>query len=473
MFGMLPDYVQALNYAVVQDSVITQSSLKDAKVFVVINLDKNFSSNEKKSIQEFVKAGGSLLVLGDHTGLGGIMEPLNDLLKFVGIEYIFDSAHYLKEDWGHSLEFLPHPITRKLTSNVDVGISIGASLNLRNLNAFPIITAKFGFSDWGNILNKKNAFLGDRRYNEGELLGDIVLVAQANYGKGKVLVFGDTSSFQNGVLERNFQFIDRIFNYLTELHVSSINIIKYAGFILLLFSMVIILKSYHLFFQQSKAIYLLGVVFLALVLTNFIMIDHKHDNFPNGNIAYVDWAHLERFDIYGEDGVWSFSFNLMRNEYLPFLHREFSKQALNNSKIFIVIAPARTFSTRELNAIDAYLKNGGVVIWSVGYEEKEASLTFLKKYGLDIDNVPLGPVPKDQTDQGIRFAEAWPIIFDDKNDTQVLCRAWEFSTIVSQKIELGKLILIADSYFFLSRNLEQDQTYYEENILFLKSLLEK
>ena len=118
MFGMLPEYLNSFSYKVVVDSVFDQEALKDVNTFVAININKNFSEREKNDIINFVKNGGSLLVLGDHTGLGGMLEPLNDLVKFAGIEYNFDSAHYLKMDWGHSLEFLPHPITYNLKNNI-------------------------------------------------------------------------------------------------------------------------------------------------------------------------------------------------------------------------------------------------------------------------------------------------------------------------------------------------------------------
>ena len=337
----------------------------------------------------------------------------------------------------------------------------------------PIIVAKFGFSDWGNALNKKNAYLGDRRYNEGELLGDIILVAYANYGKGKVLVFGDTSSFQNGVLERNFIFINRIFNWLAIQDNFSFRIgIKVLGIIFLIFGLFSLIISNSMRGDDSKIILLFVPTFLAMLCSTFLLAKPLKIDPPRGRIAYIDWAHLERFDIYGDEGQWSLSYNLMRNGYLPFVHRKFSENALDKAQLFISIAPAKSFSTKELNIIDNYIKKGGVVIWTVGHEEKEASSRLLNKYGLDIDNVPLGPVPKTETDKGIKFVEAWPIIFQDKNDTQVLCTAWDFPAIVAKEIGNGKLILIADSYFLLSQNLEQDYSYYEENINFLKSLLE-
>ena len=42
------------------------------------------------------------------------------------------------------------------------------------------------------------SFLGNYHYDEGERLGDVVLVATATHGRGRVVVWGDTSAFQGG-----------------------------------------------------------------------------------------------------------------------------------------------------------------------------------------------------------------------------------------------------------------------------------
>ena len=100
-------------------------------------------------------------------------------------------------------------------------------------------------------------------------------------------------------------------------------------------------------------------------------------------------------------------------------------------------------------------------------------MNVLQKYGFDIDNIPLGPAPKEKTDKSVNFTEAWPIISKNKENTEILCRAWDYPVIMANKIGKGHFILIADSYFLLSRNLETENRVYENNIFFLKSLFEK
>ncbi|MCI0698094.1 hypothetical protein L0337_39580 [candidate division KSB1 bacterium] len=115
MFGLLPDYLQALGYNVTIDSLLTTEKLQNAHVFVVLNLHRLLNEQEKQTIAGFVENGGALLVLGDHTGLGEMMPPLNDLLKDTSIQFNFDSAHYLKDGW-------PHVVNAIFSTNTPLGV---------------------------------------------------------------------------------------------------------------------------------------------------------------------------------------------------------------------------------------------------------------------------------------------------------------------------------------------------------------
>ncbi len=216
-----------------------------------------------------------------------------------------------------------------------------------------------------------------------------------------------------------------------------------------------------------------GGLTLGFLLTSALAANHRLQTVPTGQVAYIDMSHLERHQIYGDDGVWSLLYTLMRSDCLPFVHQRFSPLALKESKVFVKIAPAKPLSDDELQLVDDYLQQGGLVVWAVGYEEKEGSENFLRLYGLALDNVPLGPVPKDQTDRGLYFHKAWPIIFTDSSDVEVLCAAWDYPVIIAKKIGKGRVVLIGDSEFLLARNLEGAPRVREENLRFIESLVKR
>jgi hypothetical protein len=85
-------------------------------VYVVINPEASFGTVEHARIWGFVARGGSLLVLGDHTDIGGTRGPLNQLLEPVGIAFNFDSAMPLdaESQWFNCIDRYPHPaLTRE------------------------------------------------------------------------------------------------------------------------------------------------------------------------------------------------------------------------------------------------------------------------------------------------------------------------------------------------------------------------
>ncbi len=468
MFGMLPAYLETMGYNVHIDSTLIDESLTDIGVIVVINLSNKMSAAEKHLTQKFVKDGGALLVLGDHTGLGGIREPLNDLLDFIGVEFRFDSAHYLKDKWRDAFNILPGNLFYQVKDENDLGISVGASLDLSPGGAMPLLVAKYGFSDWGNAHNRESAFLGDRFYNPGELLGDIVLIAAKQFGKGKVLIFGDTSSFQNGELMQTFPFVQNVFNTLTGSMPGWMSPSRrLAGFSLLLISLIILLRFANP--MRNSVSMLLVTVALAGAYAFFTW-QTTHRSPPAKRampLVYIDSAHLNRFTHYGEEGIWALSYNLMRSDYLPFIFEEFTVEALKQSALAFVVSPAKQFAAGEIAALTDYMHEGGTLIWTVGYEEKSASTEMLDKFGFDLDNRPLGPIPASETSSGAKFYEAWPILLQSAASVDTLSSGWGYPVMVSKQVGKGKLILIADSGFLLSENIEQDEGFTKVNVEFL------
>jgi len=177
----------------------------------------------------------------------------------------------------------------------------------------------------------------------------------------------------------------------------------------------------------------------------------------------------------------------MRNGYLPFVNQEYAD--INGTidrnnytpKIQFFISPVKNFNDEEIKSLEEYIKNGGIVLWSAGFEEKEGSKEVLDKFGFDFDNIPLGPIPKTETicmsDTSIhpQFYKAWPIIIRNISPVcplDTICIGYNYPVIISKTIGKGKFILISDPGFLLSENIETENRFSEENIMFLKKLFE-
>ena len=481
-------YVNLTNFTtIIESSTITSDLLTNVDIFVVINLNESFSSSEHEIIWSFVENGGSLLVLGDHTDIGGMMKPLNDLLEPVGISFRFDSALPIdhKFRWVPSYHLMHHPVTYKIDSLDEIEISVGASLDI-SPGISPFLIGRYGLSDWGDRDNEEGAFLGDYQYNPGEQIGDIILAAGAYYGNGKVIVFGDTSSYQNSAIPYSLPLIQSVFAWLSSQRTA---ILEYTQIVI---SLLLLVGAAMLYLKAKKSKIHFAFFPLALcialiisVAINPIMLGEDE---IKGNLVYIDTTHGERFSFkpYEDDSLSGLMLNLMRNNYLPIILREFSKDKIENSEILVFNAPTKPFNDGEVDFIKQFMHDGGLVILSTGFPDKDASMPLLREFELDIYDIPLGPVPYVEEDpeeyqKEPRFVDSWPIIGDigeDENDTTypfygIDIGGYEYILMTFTQYGDGGLLLISDSEFLLDQNLESLYDYWPGNIQFLKNIIDE
>jgi len=512
MFGLLPVYLNASGYdcdiivdnvttflntsqpvhenitryvnltdhmSIIESSVITSDILNEVDVFVVTSINRSFTENEKNTIWEFVEKGGSLFVLGDHTNVGGIQDPLNDLLEPVDISYRFDSALPIDQKfrWMTSYQLLHHPITFQLDDLDQIQISVGASLDITP-SSFPVVVGRYALSDMGDRTNEELAYLGDYEYNAGEQLGDVILVAGSYYGKGKVLIFGDTSTFQNSAIPNSISFIQNIFTWLVSNQNSSLNIIQITVSVMFLIAALlvyILLKGTTISFTFFPLI--LVITLLISVGINSLLIKETE---ITGNTVYIDASHGERFNLepFTDNSVNGLILNLNRNGYFPIILRDFSEDKIAGSKILFFNAPTKSFSGDKVDFLKQYMYNGGFIVLSTGYEDKAASMPLLEEFDLDIKDVPLGPVPyveenPEEYENEPRFVDGWPIDFEIGKSYYNFTWNIDYHLMVFVEHGQGGLLLISDSEYLLDKNIESIYDYWPGNIIFLKHLIDE
>ena len=478
-------YMNLTDYVTVREiHGITTSTLDNAAVFVVSNLNVSFSKQEQSIIWNYVDKGGSLLVIGDHTNVGGMQNPLNELLAPAGIQYRFDAALPFDEKfkWLTCTHLQYHPITSLVSSLDELQYGIGASLDI-SPSAFPIIIGSSVLSDNGNRSNGDIAYLGDYEYNKGEQLGDVILVAGAYHGNGKVLVFGDTSGFQNAAVPFSYRFIQSSFTWLTNKQTGTSSMLQVGISLLLLIIAVVV----FCFFKNNSISFAWFPLLLCLSLLlsaslNPLLIT-TNDTDLSGNIASIDASHGERFSLesFTDDSVNGLLMNLERNNLQPLLLRSFSQEKILRSKLLVFNAPTAAFSADEVRFLQSYMTNGGVILLATGYEEKDASAPLLKAVGANIEPTPLGPVPYVEGNLTLyqnepRFVDSWPVSFQTNQTTSYYNFTWgnlTYHLVVFIKHGAGGLLLIGDSQYLLDKNLESIYDYWPGNILFLKYLLDE
>ena len=472
MFGMLPIFLEANNYDIKHDTIIHAGNLADASILVIINLSREFREDEKQLIWKFVNDGGALFVLGDHTGFNNFREPINDLLAPFKIALNFDCAIPFVQSWRHAMKYFPHDITSSVSSNFESNIFIGASLSIVP-PARPLVSGKFGFSDPGDTTAFRNGYLGDMKYTQGEQLGDQILVAETLYGRGKVLVFGDTSPFQNSALVQSHAFVIKVFEWLStplnwwDRHHTLIPLI-----LLILSLFILILMKINVL----DGIIISVSVCVALFITNILCLnndDFEQMKSVHEELAIIDGSHLERFSLsqWEGQGYGGLCYNLMRAGFIPLLRTSGINENLVESKLLVLVAPAKPFAKKDIMILERFVRNGGFILATCGKEEVTGSQNLINNFGLNVEYIPLGRIDPDQNSERLSFTKAWALSCAD-NTCDVLCEVWGYPTILFKSIGKGGIFLIGDSGFLLNDNLEGMESHNRNNILFVRKMIE-
>ncbi|MBU7027758.1 MAG: hypothetical protein HXS48_12550 [Theionarchaea archaeon] len=472
-FGTMLWYFQEKGFTVEvldgENSTSLQEALQNADVFIVANLTSSLSAEDCDHIQTFVKNGGGLLVFGEHTNMMASAVDfqagrhyLNDILAVTGIRIKSDTAEWTHGHWQTSTEFAPHQIFRELTPDDIRTGSVGASLQVTG-SAQPIMVGRYAFSDRENPLEP--GYLGNREFDRGEQLGDIILAAVDHYGRGNILVFGDTSYGFNEALTGTWKLMENSLSFLTDVERS-----PYMGWIAFVFFIVTV----FLLFGSDSAVRLTtyGVLFLALLISSAFSLTVDTPYQKVDTIAWIDTAHSNLLNIrgYQDNSVDGLAKNFMRNQYIPLFLNDINQ--LDEGKVFVIIAPTKGYSSGEVKKITTFVENGGLLLMSVGAAEKYAVKPLLNAFQMDIGDIPLGPVPwiiethgrvPQISDEDLemywhepKFMDAYPIGGRNlyKTYASLTYLGQTYNLIISMKYGKGLVVLIGDSRFLLNENLE-------------------
>jgi len=476
-------------------------------------------------IWSFVADGGSLLIIGDHTFLketqlpGGRVETklwLNDVLEPFDIKFVNDSAKYFIGGWLQSMENPVHPLTWGLRDDQnEVGMVVGASLSITGA-ARPIIVGRYGFLDAGDMREGGRGYLGNLDFDMGEPLGQTIIAATQQFGKGRLLVFGDTSAFANGIITNTGEFVNRVFTYMALTHgratvrtggvalrsaldpskFDASSVSRPTGLPMAVLAVILLAGAAVCLAMSGGASEVVAGAFVVCALIGFRGTDMSVKLGPGGNrsvrdagairVAYVDSYHMPKISNEGwrDDGVMGVHLNLMRNGFYTQNLKSFDLETLQKAALLVIVAPSREFSRSDVQTVLEYVAGGGTVILTSGYEDLAATRRLLDAFNLDIPYTPLGrfmiPVAA-AGGQYVRFWRIWPVVPTANAENVEVIIPYEPNP--GNKFNLGvrrpyganggSFILIADSGLWMNKNLEREETHDKESIYFMKWMLEE
>ncbi|HTY08367.1 MAG TPA: DUF4350 domain-containing protein, partial [Candidatus Edwardsbacteria bacterium] len=348
MYGMLPVLLESLGAKCLISPDLSGADVNDADVLALIFPDKPWQPDQVQRIHSFVRHGGSLLVLGDHTTRdAGGSNRFNEILAPTAMRVRFDCATFAVGGWLQSYEVLSHPATAGIADDRNqFGVVIGASVD-PHWPARPLLVGRWGWTDEGDEASDR-AMMGNDRYDAGEKLGDVVLAAEQPLGKGRVVTFGDTSGLTNAIDVSSYQFTMRLFAYLADRHVAAQA--AWRQILAMLAGALLIALVGHQPGPWKTSLAAIGLVASLVACTaanqagTNLLPDGNYAK-PN-NLAYIDASHLGAFsgESWRPDGIGGLALTLMRSGYLTLDLPELTPQRLERAGLLISIAPARAFS---------------------------------------------------------------------------------------------------------------------------------
>jgi hypothetical protein len=387
-----------------------------------INPTTNLTDGEVSTLEDFVTSGGGLLVLGDHTDIGGSRDPLNTLLSFTGIRFNFDSAIPLRNRWHGCLEIREHDTTHGVHNEIMLQSAVGASLEIEE-PAFPLVVGRYGFSDTGDYSNAgMGAHMGNGRQEAGERAGDLVLVAGQHIGRGRVVTFGDTSPFQNVAMFLSHNLVGETITWLT--------------------------GGGRQITSGSTAAPTMGV---------------DHDK------AVIDFslrpdARLELFAPTSLGGL----ANCLARAGVSAVPTLKSSEWSRSAAYFFMVNPTRDPAPRERTWLLDYAEGGGNLVICQGYRSPGPCSGLSSDLGYSIEPVPLGG---GDAGSRVRHKDAWWVSYAGEADTSILATAFGYPTIVMMELGDGTVTAVGDGRLLLDENLETEFKGTSENIRFVLDLI--
>ncbi|MDR1700566.1 MAG: hypothetical protein LBR68_05175 [Lachnoclostridium sp.] len=497
LYGSLPLYLRASGFTVNIADTLESIDYTSTEIIILIMYNKdseNFPATERMS--EFVRDGGRLIVFADHTNIMDVMSASNPLISFANLRINDDTSddilHHQGYVWNNNLYSHFQPLFTRDIKQDEIQVWGGASVEATGYRLLiePVIIGRYATSDPADPTNTGvGGLLGNRRFDFGEPIGDIVLAAQSSYGKGSVLVFGDTSYIQTPVLSSNWKYISALIH--GDYSQSNILIIIKTVMLIAMLLGIIYLGVFRKYLEPkvkgSGEVVSASQIFTLCVMMLFIFIfvavsindsvskeiyktlnKNLDTSFAYVNNAYANQISLSLTD---KNSIVGLTYNALKNEVPMVVGNDLKGKAV------FIIHPNRSIPARDQDRILNYIKNGGIVVFAIGKDF--ASGKIFDELGLELKS-KLGPVPwrypnipETMLIDFPDFKQAWEINITKSDITSSWLQYEDYTLISKSKYGNGICYVIADEEFFVIDNIEGETSGNSYNIALLKRLFDE
>lgn len=347
---------------------LTDTLLNKCDVLILKTPTEPFAESEIDAIVNFVRQGGGLFLIGDHTNVFGITTNLNPLAQRFGLKFRYDFQSDISSELSvyRRPVILPHPVVQHMPAFMFAsGCMLEAPLSAENV----II----GYAQRSLYLDyaEKNFFPRDK-VNEATMeFGLFLQAAGVRFGKGRVLGFTDSTVWSNfymhipgkpelllGCIEwlnRQNSWWEILRRLLLALAIFSFAFMIWAGTKMprveflwrAIFSIALAVPiSTAILAFANRAAYPTPQPKRDFVQVNFAM---EHSNYE------LPILHMTE---HPEHSFHTFYMWLQRLGMVPVVKTKF-KAALADGEVVVIINPHRPFAKKEVQQFIDYVEAGG------------------------------------------------------------------------------------------------------------------
>jgi hypothetical protein len=188
----------------INTATLENASQGKKAVLVLKCATRPYSKSEAKAVTKFLEEGNGLILISEHTDIYGMVTNLNPVAELIGYRFLPTGIQDVFTDSRGSItekDEFPALISRYLTGDL-VWETSNSLEELDGKNTlFKLVTRPSFFSHYRN---ETSAFFLTREFTEEIKLNSPfarhLLIAGTKYGKGKAILFTDSTQFNNGII---------------------------------------------------------------------------------------------------------------------------------------------------------------------------------------------------------------------------------------------------------------------------------
>jgi len=464
LYGDLKFFLSRIGYETVAVDSLCHIAIDSFQLVICPSFGRPLANCETQALGDYVISGGNLIAVAEHTNLDSNSTTINKMFGDYGLRVNFDVTDGLYGEGIRGTITPPSIISASIRGSPFLTYNRGASIEINPFHAIPVLIGEYWFSDYGDSLASNRAFMSDYVLSKGDRLGAVNLIGLAPVGKGKLLLFGDSSPFLNQNLVYNARFLAGICRTMIQV---TLLVSPFHQILLEMLIFGFFLAAYYYYRPHNKSLTLMIIILLTTVLTQFVI--SIIDISPFSNDSFANWVVISSGennsisrDPFSPNSITALGLVAFREGLVPVLSDW--RSIPGRPHAIFIIKPEVALSKSDIEKLKEYSSNGtGVVL--AGDGDNVAFVNTAKRLGIDVTDDPLPSL----SDSNLSMFTAWRIE-DIPNDAEAI-RIGEYCVGANLRSDNGKLVLIADGGFFLTRNLESDFGYDIENSIFLRSLL--